>query len=81
MAEDLSPIRKLRSDLGLTQAEFAERLGISSLGHMSEIERGTVPCSIDVALRIETMSNGAIKAAQLNADVAKIAAHIAGSAA
>ncbi|MCD8191009.1 MAG: helix-turn-helix domain-containing protein [Clostridiales bacterium] len=41
----LQSARKMR---GLTQAELAERLGLSSKQHISRIERGEKSCSIDL---------------------------------
>lgn len=45
----------LRNELGLSLRDFALRVGISSGGNMSMIERGG-PCSPQVALAIERLS-------------------------
>lgn len=57
----------------MTLAEFGKAVGVSSIGHMSEIERGGA-CSVRVALAIEALSSGRIDAAELNADVALVVA-------
>lgn len=75
-------IQDLRAELGMTQEEFAVRVGLSSKGGMSKIERGIDPVSLSVALAIEGMSikDGAarIDAADLNADIAKARAACGG---
>ena len=51
---DMSPAKVLRGFRGkeeLTQAEFAERIGISQ-HHVSEMETGKRPITIDMAKRI-----------------------------
>lgn len=62
-------IEALRRQLGLNQAQFAERLGLANKASVSLLERGG-PCSLAVALRLEELSGGSIDAAKLNADVA-----------
>lgn len=66
-------IKELRESLGLTLDGFAAALGLSSKGHASDIERGMAP-SVRVALEIERLSDGAIDASTLNADVARVRA-------
>ncbi len=68
MAEALT-IEGLRIELGLTQEQFARRIGLSNKGSVSVIERGG-PVSLPVALALETLSGGRIDAALLNTDVA-----------
>lgn len=63
-------IRALRTELDLTVAQMAERLGLSSKGGLSMIENGKAPISQPVALAIEALSGGRIDAAELNAEVA-----------
>lgn len=58
----------LRRELGLNQAEFALRIGLANKASVSLLERGG-PCSLPVALAIETLSAGRIDAAALNEDV------------
>lgn len=65
------PIRQLRERLGYNQVEFGALLGISSKGHVSELER-TGKCSVPVALKLEELSNGELNAAELNPDVALV---------
>jgi transcriptional regulator with XRE-family HTH domain len=72
-------ITDLRTEMGLTQTEFAVRLGLSSGGKptVSLWETGAREVSFDAALKIEELSGGRIDAAQLNAQVAR--ARAAGS--
>lgn len=58
-------IAALRTELGLTLAGMADLLGLSSLGHLSQIEREG-RCSLPVAIKIEDLSGGRIDAAELN---------------
>jgi hypothetical protein len=71
-AETLT-IAQLRAELGLSLEQFAEKVGLQSRGRMSVIEREG-RCSLEVALRIETLSGGRIDTAQLSEDV-KAARH------
>lgn len=63
-------IAALRSELGLSLEEFAGRIGLASRGRMSVIEREN-RCSLEVALKIETLSGGRLDAASLSDDVAR----------
>lgn len=63
------PIAELRAELSLSQSAFAELLGLTSKGHVSQIERGEMRCSVAVALKIEELSSGRIQADALNDDV------------
>ncbi|MDB5458126.1 MAG: putative antitoxin of bacterial toxin-antitoxin system, YdaS/YdaT [Caulobacter sp.] len=65
-------IAALRLELKLTQQAFGQLIGLSSKGHVSQLERGELPCSIDVALMIERLSGGRIPADDLNSDVARV---------
>jgi len=69
-------ISELRKELGLTLAEFAPMIGLTSLGYACEITRGEKPPSIRVAIKLEQLSGGRIKAADLNEDVALVLAHM-----
>lgn len=62
-------IANLREELGLTQIEFGERIGLANKASISLIERGLAPCSLRVAVAIEELSGGRIDAAGLNEDV------------
>ncbi|MNL44944.1 hypothetical protein D3C87_1675560 [compost metagenome] len=64
-------ITALRKELGLSQGAFAVRVGLKSKGHVSTLERTGV-ASVRVALQIERLSGGRIKAADLNPDIALI---------
>lgn len=68
-------IADLRAEMGLSQEEFGNRIGLASKGGVSKIERGLDAVSVSVALAIEALSirDGVarIDAADLNADVAK----------
>lgn len=61
-------ISDLRAEMKLGLADFCRLLGLTSMGHASEIERAN-RCAVRVALRIEELSGGRIDAADLNADV------------
>ena len=74
MKQDGMKIKDLRAELGLSLEEFSEKVGLSSRGRMSVIERDE-RCSLAVALKIEALSVGPdgaprIDAADLNDDVA-----------
>lgn len=62
-------IAGLREELGLTQLEFGERIGLASKAQVSLVERGLAPCSLRVALRIEQLSGGRIDAGELSEEV------------
>ena len=64
-----SAVAKLRRRLGLSQADFARRIGLNSKSRVSELEN-TGRCSLRSALAIEELSDGAIAAEQLSDDVA-----------
>ena len=51
-------LREWRKKQNLTQAETAERLGLSQ-GHLSKIERGE-PLSLQKALEISAMTGGQV---------------------
>jgi DNA-binding XRE family transcriptional regulator len=61
-------IEALRRELGLTQIEFAHKIGLANKASVSLLERGG-PCSLPVALAIERLSDGRIDAGDLNDDV------------
>ena len=61
-------VAALRAEMGLSLEEFGVRIGLSK-GNASILERGG-PCSLRVALALETLSGGRLDAARLNADVA-----------
>lgn len=48
-------IAEIRSSLGLTQAAFAARLGVSP-GHVGDLERGHRKLTIKLAIRLEEIS-------------------------
>lgn len=62
-------ITALRTELNLSQQAFAELLGLTSKGHVSQLERGDTKPSVAVALKIEEISQGRIPAHELNNDV------------
>jgi transcriptional regulator with XRE-family HTH domain len=68
-------IADLRRELGLTQQEFGERIGLPNKTSISLLESGKRPnVSAAVAVAIEELSGGRIDAAALSDDV-KIARH------
>ena len=62
-------IASLRKELGLSQEAFAEEIGLASKGHVSQLERGALRPSVRVALGIERLSDGRLRAELLNDDV------------
>jgi transcriptional regulator with XRE-family HTH domain len=64
-------ITALRKEIGLSQEQFAALLGLKSKGHVSNLERGERP-SVRVALELERLSEGRLRAADLNPDVAMV---------
>ncbi len=48
-------VTSLRKSLGLTQAEFAVRMGVSP-GHVGDLERGHRRLSIPLAARLEELT-------------------------
>lgn len=60
----------LRKELGLSVRGMATKLGLSSPGHVSQIERGLAVPSVRVALMYESLSDKRIDAASLNSEVA-----------
>lgn len=67
-------ISELRASRNWSLEEFARELGLSSKGHASDIEQGKAKCSVRVALELERISQGALVASELNADVALVRA-------
>ncbi|WP_409514445.1 helix-turn-helix domain-containing protein [Brevundimonas sp.] len=65
-------IQSLRQELGLSLGAFAAQLGLKSRGQASSLESGARKPSIRVALEIERLAGGRIKAADLNPDIALI---------
>ena len=70
-------IADLRTELGLGHEAFAAALGLKSRAQAYEIEKGSRRPSIAVALKIEELSNGRIKAADLNDEIALVQRHLA----
>ena len=69
-------ITELRKELGVTLDDFAPMIGLASKGQASQIARGAIAPSIKVAIKLENLSGGRIKASSLNEDVALIEAHL-----
>lgn len=65
-------IAGLRAELNLSQEGFARALGISSKGYISELESGHRTPSPRLAVRIEKLSGGKIRAEALNPAVAEL---------
>lgn len=67
-------IAELRKSLDLSQGAFAELLGLKSKSYICDIEKAEeegkrTVCSVGLALQIERLSDGQIRAADLNPDV------------
>lgn len=58
----LEPYRRSR---GLSQADVAEQLGLSSAGYVSRLERGSTPFPVRLALLVEAWSDGEVRAVDL----------------
>ena len=58
MFATLEPLAKIRDQLGLTQDQFAKRLGISRQ-HLSKLENSSKPLSRKMALSLEEVSRQA----------------------
>lgn len=65
-------IRALRSELGLSHEAFAAELGLRSRGQVHDLETGRRSPSVPVALALERLSRGRIKAGAVNPDVALV---------
>lgn len=59
-------VADLRKELGLSLKAFGAVLGLKSPGHVHQIENGLTVPSRKVALEIERVSGGRIKAVELN---------------
>lgn len=62
---DLESFRKSR---GWTQADLAKTLGLRSKSHVCNIEKGRHRCSVALALRIQRITNGEVRAVDLRPD-------------
>jgi transcriptional regulator with XRE-family HTH domain len=67
-------IASLRTELGLSMEAFAAALGLKSRGQAHDLEAGKRRPSVRVALEIERLSDGRLRAADLNPDVALVEA-------
>lgn len=67
-----SPLATYRRKRGLSQAKVAAAIGLRSKGHVSDLERGRVPITLKLALRIQKWSDGEVKAAELCPDAADL---------
>ena len=66
-------IIELRKSLSLSQEAFAKAVGLKSRGYVCGMEGASEPrCSVRVALEIELLSGGRIRASALNSDVALV---------
>lgn len=72
---DETPLKVARRGLGISQTEMASRVGLKSKGYYSRVEQGLDTPSIKVALAIETETEGAVRAHDLNPDVALVREH------
>lgn len=65
-------LRTLRLQRGLSVAQLADILGMSSRGRLSEMEHHKKPIPVHLALKIEAWSGGEIRAADINRSVAVV---------
>jgi transcriptional regulator with XRE-family HTH domain len=61
-----------RSFKGLTLEQCADALGLKSKGSVADIESGRRAPSVNLALRIEGWSGGAVSASELNPVVRQV---------
>jgi transcriptional regulator with XRE-family HTH domain len=66
-------LAEFRKSLGLSQEECARALGLTSKGHISDIENGVRPASPTLALKIERWSSGKVAAWTLNPKLLEVA--------
>jgi transcriptional regulator with XRE-family HTH domain len=57
---------------GLTDAEFAARVGLRSHSTINRLKRGVAETSVHLALQIEAATGGAVDASTLSSDVRKV---------
>jgi transcriptional regulator with XRE-family HTH domain len=57
-----------RKSLGLTQAQAAVALDLSSAGYLSRLETGSTPWPLRLALRAQKWSGGRVRALDLLAE-------------
>jgi len=58
-----------RKSKGMTQADLAKRLGLSSRGRISSLESGADPWPTDLAIAMDRISAGAVPVASLRPDL------------
>jgi transcriptional regulator with XRE-family HTH domain len=61
----MGPLESFRKSRGLTQQQLAEAVGLRSKGYISAIESGREACSLRLALKLERLSDGELKAGDL----------------
>ncbi len=61
-----------RRNQKITLQTMAGRVGLSSKGRMSRIERGQERCPTDLAIAIDRTTNGAVTVADLRPDLADV---------
>ncbi len=61
----MGALESFRKGRGWTQEKLANELGLRSKGYISAIESGKSPCSLRLALKLETLSDGELKAGDL----------------
>lgn len=65
-------IATIRREKGQTLDDFGDAVGITSKSHASMIERGSRQAPVEIALAIESWSDGRIPARTLNDNIALI---------
>lgn len=61
----MSAVEEFRKRRGWTQQQLANALGLRSKGYISAIESGSAPCSHRLAQKLEKLSEGELRAADL----------------
>ena len=64
----MSKLRTWRVNRGWTQEDLGKSLGLSSKGQVSQIESGN-GVTIDIAIRIDRLTKGAVTVADLRPDL------------
>lgn len=64
----MGAVEQFRKARGWTQEQLANALGLRSKGYISAIESGASPCSRAIALKLQALSAGELRATDLRPD-------------
>jgi transcriptional regulator with XRE-family HTH domain len=68
----MGPLESFRRRRGWTQEQLAKELGYRSKGYISALENGREVFSLKLALKIERLSEGEVRAADLCAEAREL---------